>query len=385
MKSRTKHFWMPLIALLFTLSVAHAQTEPAPAPAQPAPPAVQSNFTQPELDQMLAPIALYPDALLSQMLMAATYPNEVVAAANWSKANPGYKGEAAVKAVEGQQWDISVKSLLPFPNVLSTMATKIDWTNRLGLAFQGQEQQVMDTIQSLRQKAMQSGYLKSDNRIRVAVQDRLIVVEPVTPTAVYIPYYNPLIVYGTWWAPAYAPVYWAPWPGYAVAPGYYGWYWSPVATIVTAGLLFAAFDWHHRHSYIHHSHYGYWSGHRYGGRHYFAGRTSGTTRWTRDRAKPISRVSGTRTGIRTTTTRTGTRTTTTRTGTRTGARTGTRTVTKGTARTGTRSTTGTRSGARTGTVRSGATRGGAPTGGRTGGTARTGGGAPKSGGRKASH
>ncbi len=365
MKSRIKPLWLSLIALLFTLSVAHAQQ--ASAPAQPAPPAVQSNFSQPELDQMLAPVALYPDALLSQMLMAATYPDEVVAAANWSRANPAYKGEAAVKAVEGQQWDISVKSLLPFPNVLSTMATKIDWTERLGQAFQGQEQQVMDTIQSLRQKAMQSGYLKSDNRVRVAVQDRLIVVEPATPTAIYVPYYNPLIVYGTWWAPAYAPVYWAPWPGYAVAPGYYGWYWSPVATIVTAGLLFAAFDWHHRHVYYGHSHMGYWGGHRH---HYYAGRTGTSTRWSRDRSKPISRVSGTRTGARGTTTRTGTRTTT---------RTGTRTATKG-ARTGTRGTPGTRAGTRTGMARSGATRSGAPAGARTGGAAKSGGGAARGGG-----
>ena len=379
MKGRIQYFWVQLFALLFMVSVAHAQTPEQTQPTQPAQPAVQSNFSQPELDQMLAPIALYPDALLSQMLMAATYPNDVLDAAKWSRTHPGYKGEAAVKAVAGQPWDISVKSLLPFPNVLATMSTKIDWTERLGQAFLGQQQQVMDTVQSLRQKAMAAGYLKSDNRVRVAVQEQLIVIEPVTPTAVYVPYYNPTVVYGTWWAPAYAPVYWAPWPGYVVAPGYYGWAWSPVATVVTVGLLFAAFDWHHRHVYYGHSHMGYWGGHRH---HYVAGRAGTTTRWTRDSRRPFTRVSSTRTGARTgvrTGTRTGTRTTTTRTGVRTTtSRTGARTTTT---RTGTRSTT-TRTGTRATTgTRSTAVRSGAPS-----GAARTGGGGGKGGaGHKSSH
>ena len=132
MKSRIKYLWMYLFSLMFMMSVAYAQT------AQPAPPAAQSNFSQPELDQMLAPIALYPDGLLSQMLMASTYPADVVEAARWSRAHPSLKGDAAVNAVTGRQWDISVKSLLAFPQVLSTMNTKIDWTERLGQAFQGQ-------------------------------------------------------------------------------------------------------------------------------------------------------------------------------------------------------------------------------------------------------
>ena len=357
MNARLKHIWMMLLALLLTVSVAHAQSmQPTQAQAR--------VFVQEELDQMLAPIALYPDALLSQLLMAATYPNEVIEAANWSRANPGYKGDAAVKAVENQPWDISVKSLLAFPNVLSTMSSKIDWTERLGQAFQGQQQQVMDTIQRLRQKAMQSGYLRSDNHVRVVTQDQYIMIEPVTPTAVYVPYYNPLIVYGTWWAPAYAPVYWSPWPGYAVAPGYYGWYWSPVATVVTAGLLFAAFNWHHHHAYYHHHHYRYWSGHRHSHHHYFSGRTSGTTRWTRDVRKPVRPVRTFRgtTGTRTVKGTTGTRTVRGTTGTRTvRGTTGTRTV---------KGTTGTR------TMKSG----GSPTGGRTGGARSSGGRAGGGGG-----
>ena len=252
MKIRLKHLWLQFFALLFVVSVAHAQ---------PAQQQQQSNFSQPELDQMLAPIALYPDALLSQILMASTYPTEVVEASYWLKANPELKGEDAVKATENQPWDISVKSLLPFPNVLSTMETKIDWTTNLGNAFLGQEQQVMDTIQALRRKAMAAGYLKSDNRVRVVEESGLIAINLVQPTAVYVPYYNPTVVYGTWWAPNYQPVYWDPWPGYAVTPGY-AWAWAPVATVVTVGVLYAAFNWRHRHIY-HHRHVHYWHRHHH--------------------------------------------------------------------------------------------------------------------------
>ena len=240
---------MQLFALLFVAAVAHAQ----PAPAQ-------SNFSQPELDQMLAPVALYPDALLSQILMASTYPTEVTEAAYWLRANPGLQGENAVKAAEGQQWDISVKSLLPFPQILNTMESKVDWTTNLGNAFLGQEQQVMDTIQSLRGKAMAAGYLKSDNRVRVVQDNQLISINLVSPTAVYVPYYNPTVVYGTWWAPSYAPVYWDPWPGYVVGHGHYGWAWAPVATAVTVGVLYAAFNWH-SHRIYQYPHVSYWRHH----------------------------------------------------------------------------------------------------------------------------
>lgn len=265
MKLRMKYMWMQFLALLFVVSVAHAQ------PAQP-------NFSQPELEQMLAPIALYPDALLSQVLMAVTYSTEVVEASYWLKANPGLRGENAIRAAENQQWDISVKSLLPFPQVLGTMESKLEWTENLGNAFLGQEQQVMDTIQLLRQKAMAAGYLRSDNRVRVVAQDQLISIDLVQPTAVYVPYYNPTVVYGTWWAPSYAPVYWDPWPGYAVAPGYNGWYWA-AATIVTAGVLYAAFDWR-RHNVYYGNHVNYWQRH-YDYSHYrYSG--TGTHQWSHD-------------------------------------------------------------------------------------------------------
>jgi hypothetical protein len=263
MKTKFKTMWLHCLALLFVVSVAHAQ------PAQPA----QSDFSQPELEQMLAPIALYPDALLSQILMASTYPTEVVAASYWLKANPGISGNAAVEAAKNEPWDISVKSLLPFPQVLSTMESKQDWTQNLGNAFLGQEKQVMDTIQLLRQKAMAAGYLKSDTRIRVDVQDRLVSISLIQPTVVYVPYYNPMVVYGTWWAPAYAPIYWDPWPGYVVYPGYHGWAWGAVGTVVVVGILYGAFSWHHHHV-LYGGHMGYWRGH--------SGFRPGSGRWIHD-------------------------------------------------------------------------------------------------------
>ena len=130
---------------------------------------------------MLAPIALYPDPLLSQILMAATYPLEVVQAARWSSANPMLKGDAAVHAVGSQNWDSSVKSLVAFPQVLQTMDQKIDWTERLGDAFLAQQSQVMDTIQKLRQKAREAGNLSSNSQINVTQPDDSIEVEAANP------------------------------------------------------------------------------------------------------------------------------------------------------------------------------------------------------------
>ena len=195
---------------------------------------------------MLAPIALYPDALLSQILIAATYPLEVVEASRWSRANPNLKGDQAVQAVAQNAWDPSVKSLVAFPQILLMMDDNLNWTERLGDAFLAQQAQVMDTVQNLRQKAYAAGNLKSSDQVRVEQQEQTIVVEPATPEVVYVPYYDPMVVYGPWWWPAYPPVYWAPWPGYFWRPGFVGFSWGPGIT-VGAGFFFGAFDWHHRH------------------------------------------------------------------------------------------------------------------------------------------
>jgi hypothetical protein len=241
-----------LLALPVAISIAltpaaSAQVYPPPPPASAQ---VQGAFSQEDLDRMLAPVALYPDPLLSQILMAATYPLEVVQAARWSRANPGFQGDQAVRAVEPLSWDPSVKSLVAFPQILTMMDEKLEWTQRLGDAFLAQESQVMDSVQYLRQKAYTAGTLKSDDRIRVESQGPTILVVPVNPQIVYVPYYDPTVVYGNWWWPA-PPVYWAPWQGYR--PPLQGFYFSWGTGIpVMSGFFFGAFDWPSRHARVVH-------------------------------------------------------------------------------------------------------------------------------------
>lgn len=227
-----------LLAVLLTLPAASAQERPA--------------FSPEELDQMLAPIALYPDSLLSQVLMAATYPLEVVQAARWSRANPHLKGQDAVRAVEAMDWDPSVKSLVAFPQVLHRMDEQLDWTQRLGEAFLDQEPHVMDAIQGLRQRAERAGGLRSNEQMRVTRQEQHIIIEPAQPQVVYVPYYDPAVVYGPWWWPAYPPVYWGPPAGYYA--GYWpGFYWGP-GIAFSWGFFFGYTDWHHRHVTVAHGH-----------------------------------------------------------------------------------------------------------------------------------
>jgi len=177
-----------------------------------APAQAQSRlYSQPELDALLAPIALYPDPLLSQILTAAVYPDQVAQAADWSRRNPGVSGDDAVQMVQGQPWDPSVKALVAYPDVLARMGESPQWTSDLGNAFLGQQTQTMATVQSLRQRAQASGYLRSDGEQYVYQQDQAIAVQPVYPQDMYVRYYDPLVVYGPWWWPAYRPVFWRPW------------------------------------------------------------------------------------------------------------------------------------------------------------------------------
>lgn len=225
-----------LVLLLLTVSAALAQDF---APEQQGP-----AFTQAELDQMMAPIALYPDSLLSQILMAATYPFEVVQAARWSRANPNLNGDEAVRSVEQADWDPSVKSLVAFPQILMLMDERLDWMQRLGDAFLAQQAQVMDTVQKLRQAAYAAGILRSTDQIRVDQQDQMVTIEPAYPQTVYVPYYDPNMVYGPWWWPEYPPVYWAPWPGYFVRPGFQAGFAWGIGIPVYRDFFFGAFDWH---------------------------------------------------------------------------------------------------------------------------------------------
>jgi hypothetical protein len=204
----------------------------------------RAAYSRAELDQMLAPIALYPDPLLSQILMASTDPAEVAEAARWSRAHPGVEGDAAVRMVQDYEWDPSVKSLVAFPQLLARMDENPDWTRKLGDAFIVQEPVVMEAVQGLRRRAQEAGQLASDERLRVIQQPGAIVIEPANPQYVYVPYYDPLIAYGPWWWSAYPPFYWAPWPGYvrAYRPGF--WWGAPIG--VSLGFFFGGVDWPRR-------------------------------------------------------------------------------------------------------------------------------------------
>jgi len=236
-----------IAALLAALTFA-----PALAPAQ-------DRFSQPELDRLLAPVALYPDPLLSQVLMAATYPADVVEAARWSRANPQFAGDEAVRAADGYDWDPSVKSLLAFPHLLQRMDENLPWTRSLGEALLAQEPHVMDTVQQLRWRANAAGNLRSDERILVQPQGAAIAIAPYQPQVLYVPYYDPLVVYGPWWWPAYQPVYWAPWPGYVRAhrPGITVAFWWGTPVYLSQGFFFGGVDWHYRQVRVVnvHSHY----------------------------------------------------------------------------------------------------------------------------------
>lgn len=224
------------------------------SPPTPAAPQDDKKTLKPEeLDQILAPIALYPDSLLSQILMATGYPLEIVEAARWSKANPTLKGDAAVAAVKDKSWDVSVKSLVAFPSVLTQLSDHLEWTQKLGDAMISQQQDVADSIQRLRAKAADAGNLKSGQQQTVTSQgsgaDRTIVIEPATPEVIYVPSYNPSWAYGAWPYPAYPPTYYPPPPGYG--------YGAALATgllwgvgIAAAGSMFSSWNWGRGNSYV---------------------------------------------------------------------------------------------------------------------------------------
>jgi hypothetical protein len=207
------------------------------------PAANQQTFTQEQLDQILAPIALYPDALLSQMLMASTYPLEVVEAARWVQQHQDLSATALQRALAAEPWDPSVKSLCVFDTVLERMSRGTAWTQELGEAFIADQQRVMDSIQNLRRRAQAAGTLVSDAHQVVNVENDDIIVAPQNPQIVNVPTYNPAVVYGNWWwpdDPPYYPAYWAPPGGSAFADDFY---WG---TGIAVGLgLWGLFDWHH--------------------------------------------------------------------------------------------------------------------------------------------
>jgi hypothetical protein len=214
------------------------------------------KFTQQELDQILAPIALYPDSLLGQVLMAATYPLEVVMADRWIKQNPNLKGKALIDAADKQNWDASVKALVAFPDVLAMMSEKMEWTQDLGDAFLAQPEDVSDTVQKLRDRAFKAGNLKTTEQQTIVVEREIIRIEPATPQVIYVPYYDPWWVYGPWWWPAYPPYVIYPYrPAAVVAPGVI-WFGVGFTVGVFWTNVWGHWDWNHRHIYVNPHYYG---------------------------------------------------------------------------------------------------------------------------------
>jgi hypothetical protein len=236
---------MPLLLVVPMMTQAVAQTA-GPAQGTVAPEAVtpdtDGNYTQQQLDQMLAPIALYPDKLLMNILMASTFPDQLTQAQAWL-AQPGngdLKGDALLDALKPLTWDPSIKAIVQFPQIVDLLVKNPNWTQGLGASFDNQQDEVLAQVQFLRQQAQKSGNLQSNDKMVVQNDGPNIVVQPANPDVVYAPYYNPAVVYGPWpWA-AYPPVFFPPvyfglgplgigvgwgWgPGWAIAPPLWGWY-----------------------------------------------------------------------------------------------------------------------------------------------------------------
>ncbi len=231
-------------------------------------PLSDDRFSKEELAQMLAPIALYPDSLLAQILMAATYPLEVVEAERWIRQNQDLKGDALDNALQEKTWDPSVKSICHYPDVLFAMSDHLDQTRTMGDAYLAQQDDVMATVQELRRRADEQGNLKTTKEQTVIVEREIVRIEPANPEVVYLPVYNPAYVYGPWWYPAYPPWYWYYPPGVVVSGPFISF--GPSFFIGFNLFSWCWFDWHSNYIYVdyyrtrhfHHYYDGYKGGHQ---------------------------------------------------------------------------------------------------------------------------
>lgn len=208
-----------------------------------------------ELQQLVAPIALYPDALVAQILAASTYPTQIVEAERWMQSHSNLKGEELAKEVDTQDWDPSVKALAQFPSVLENMDKNLSWTSALGEAYVNQADDVTNEVQTLRREAKNVGHLNSNEQEKVTTQGSTIVIEPADPEVVYVPAYDPWLVYG---APIVAYPAWYPVPGI---------FWDSVGLSFGVGFgigFFGGFgwgwghwgyDWHGRRPFFDHHHF----------------------------------------------------------------------------------------------------------------------------------
>ena len=229
----------------------------APVRAADPPP-----FTQAQLDQMLASIALFPDPLLAQVLMASTYPADVALAAEWAFANRNLKGDDAVKAVQNEPWDPSVQSLVAFPQVLAMLAEKPEWVQNLGDAFLAQPGDVMDSVQYLRAKAKAAGNLATNEHQVIAVEPappppqvvvvnapppptQIITIAPANPQVIFVPVYNPVWAFGPWWHPGFPPWFFPPPPRWGWSAGWNSGFWWGFG-IGASAALWGGVNWRTR-------------------------------------------------------------------------------------------------------------------------------------------
>ncbi|MGA2998978.1 DUF3300 domain-containing protein [Bradyrhizobium sp.] len=240
---------VPLI-LICSVAVAPVRAQDAVTAEQTQTPTDQ-QLSEGQIEQLVAPIALYPDPLLSQVLMASTYPLEVIEAARWSQANSTVKGEALQDAMQSQSWDPSVKALAAVPQTLQMMSDKLDWTQQLGDAFLAQQQQVLAAVQTLRAQAQAKGNLQSTPQQTVTLAPapagvaasggiaQAITIQPVNPDVYYVPVYNPAVAYGPWDYPSYPPFYWSP-PGFVASNVV-----SFAAGVAVGSAIWGQCDWWH--------------------------------------------------------------------------------------------------------------------------------------------
>lgn len=202
-------------------------------------------FTEAELAQMLAPIALYPDSLLTHILIASTYPIEIVEAHRWLIKNDELNAEQLSQSVEGFDWDASVKALVPFERILSRLSEDLSWTQQLGDAFLQDEAQLLGSIQALREQAKLAGNLEKMENMEVSYEDSNIIIEPREKEIVYVPYYDTRMVYGAWHWSSYPPVYWT--PHHSVYVNHYNPFYWHSGIHISFNYFFSAFHWHNRH------------------------------------------------------------------------------------------------------------------------------------------
>src|SRR5467141_4719117 len=234
----SKQILAVLLSCLLVQFTAQAGSNGARGQSNEQSPTPAAKQSAQELRQLVAPIALYPDALVAQVLAASTYPTQIVEAERWMQSHSDLKGDKLAKEVDKQNWDPSVKALAQFPSVLENMDKNLSWTSSLGEAYVNQPQDVTDAVQTLREEARKAGHLNDNEQEKVTTQGKTIIIEPANPQVVYVPAYDPWLVYG---APIVA------YPGWYPVPGIF---WGGVGLSFGIGFgigFFGGFGWgwHH--------------------------------------------------------------------------------------------------------------------------------------------